>query len=175
MEKKCKDCEFFTDAGTCRISAQSKREYPGYFADACDHFEAIGAVKLEPLKPKPEPGTKVCKACGRELPLEAFVKHWRGNYIGYCKECWSNKMREHCRKGGAEAAKRGTSGRPPKKDKSDPKPKAEETKHPRLRVLKPKAQPAPRPLRREEIATAPLDALLAELTRRGYGVTLQTK
>lgn len=161
MDNKCKDCHHFTDEGGCRISGRSGRENPGYFADACEHFAPVGSVQLEPMKKKAPETHKTCKGCGRTLPVEEFVKHWRGGLTGYCKQCWSEKV---CKKGGEEAAKNGVSGRP-RKEKPAPARKKAET---------PKA-PAAEPLRLHDISAAPLDALLQELNRRGYNYTITSR
>lgn len=150
MENKCKDCHFFTDEGECRIAGRSRREAPGYFADACNEFQRIGTVQLEPLKKKGPETEKTCKGCGRTLPVENFVKHWRGGYTGYCRECWGART---SRKRGEATAKEKVPGR--KKAASVKASKAKE------------AAPAA-PLRRDNIQDAPLDALLQELRRRGY-------
>ena len=36
---------------------------------------------------KIKPETKVCKACGRELPLERFPRNYKTYYHSVCKEC----------------------------------------------------------------------------------------
>lgn len=96
----CGDCHHFSDVGRCRICATSKREYVGFFADACPLFTR------EPEQPAPEtkkemenetPATKVCKKCGRELPLEQFHKN-RWGYTQVCKECNSRKTSDSVKK-----------------------------------------------------------------------------
>lgn len=48
------------------------------------------------LHPDPKPGTRVCKSCGRELPLEQFTRSCksRDGYTHTCLECFSKAMRE---------------------------------------------------------------------------------
>ena len=48
------------------------------------------------LHPDPKPGTRVCKQCGRELPLEQFTRSCksRDGYTHTCKECFSAQMSE---------------------------------------------------------------------------------
>ena len=38
--------------------------------------------------------TKVCKSCGKKLPLEEFVKIYRKNYSNICKKCHVKKRQE---------------------------------------------------------------------------------
>lgn len=167
----CGDCHHFSDVGRCRICATSKREYVGFFADACPLFTR------EPEQPAPEtkkemenekPTTKVCKKCGRELPLEQFGKNKNG-YINTCKECRSKIQKE------AWAKRKPQDSAPvqeykvkkiaPVRVRMEYKPQ-EENKHPFLTP--------------EEVEVHKQDALLgilrtatdqqlaAELTRRGY-------
>ena len=168
----CGDCHHFSDVGRCRICATSKRDYVGFFADACPLFTR------EPERPAPEPKkemenenttptTKVCKKCGRELPLEQFHKNLWG-YTQVCKECkvgkTSNKVKEI-----AEILK------PAKAKLKKDKGPVQEYK---LKKADPKPESAP--LTPEEVEKHKRDALLgilrtatdqqlaAELTRRGY-------
>ena len=152
----CGDCHHFSDVGRCRICATSKREYVGFFADACPLFTR------EPEQPAPEtkkemeketPTTKVCKKCGRELPLEQFHKN-RWGYTKVCKECKAGKTSDKVKGPVQEYKLR----------KADPKPE----------------KPKRAPLTPEEVEAHKQDALLgilrtatdqqlaAELTRRGY-------
>lgn len=96
----CGDCQHFSDVGKCRIPSTSKREYCGFFADACPYFTR------EPEQPAPEtkkemetktPTKQVCKKCGRELPLEQFHKN-RWGYTKVCKECNSRKTSDSVKK-----------------------------------------------------------------------------
>ena len=94
----CGDCQHFSDVGRCRICATSKREYVGFFADACPLFtrepeQPAPEPKKEMENEKPTPTTKVCKKCGRELPLEQFHKN-RWGYTQVCKECKAGKTVE---------------------------------------------------------------------------------
>lgn len=47
------------------------------------------------LHPDPKPSTKVCKTCGRELPLDQFPKHIksRDGHDGVCMDCKREAMR----------------------------------------------------------------------------------
>lgn len=42
--------------------------------------------------------TKVCKCCGRELPLNHFKKTRYGGYVSVCTECSTKKLRENKQK-----------------------------------------------------------------------------
>ena len=155
----CGDCHHFSDVGRCRICATSKREYVGFFADACPLF-----TREPEQKPAPEtkkemenetPATKVCKVCGRELPLELFHKN-RWGYTKVCKECQKE----------AWAKRKPQDSAPVQKYKIIP---ASQFK-----------KPEPAPITPEEVEAHKQDALLgilrtatdqqlaAELTRRGY-------
>lgn len=73
---KCGDCVFFAD-GTCRLSHNDV----GFFDEGCADFQRIDKPAL----------TKVCKACGRELPLHKFSYHPKtsDHKMNICKECLS--------------------------------------------------------------------------------------
>lgn len=152
----CGDCHHFSDVGRCRIGSFSKREFCSFFADACPYFtrepeQPAPETKKEMENEKPTPTTKVCKKCGRELPLEQFHKN-RWGYTQVCKECKAGKTSD---KGPLQEYKL---------RKADPKPE----------------KPKRAPLTPEEVEVHKQDALLgilrtatdqqlaAELTRRGY-------
>lgn len=42
--------------------------------------------------------TKICKDCGRELPIENFKKTWKGTRVNTCTECATKKLRENKKK-----------------------------------------------------------------------------
>ena len=98
---KCGHCAYwasnsFTGTSSCRLT---KRDDVGYFAPSCEHFEK----REQPTKPKETmnttettntaPQTKVCKNCGRELPLEDFPEHPRtaDGHGHICTECFRAK------------------------------------------------------------------------------------
>lgn len=164
----CGDCHHFSDVGRCRICATSKREYVGFFADACPLFtrepeQPVPETKKEMENEKPTPTTKVCKKCGRKLPLEQFHKN-RWGYTQVCKEC--------------KAGKTSAPVQEYKVKKADPKSERKPLVTARLEY-KP-AKPERAPLTPEEVGAHKQDALLgilrtatdqqlaAELTRRGY-------
>ena len=162
----CGDCHHFSDVGKCRIGSFSKRDLVAFFADACPYFTR------EPEQPAPEtkkemeketPTTKVCKKCGRELPLEQFHKN-RWGYTKVCKECNSRKTSDSVKKVAEARHEKKTA--PVQKYKIIPASKFK--------------KPKPAPLTPEEVEAHKQDALLgilrtatdqqlaAELTRRGY-------
>lgn len=98
---KCGHCAYwannnFTGTSSCRLT---KRDDVGYFAPSCEHFER----REQPTKPKETmettettntaPQTKVCKICGRELPLDSFPKHPRtkDGHTTICADCFRAK------------------------------------------------------------------------------------
>jgi ribosome-binding protein aMBF1 (putative translation factor) len=42
--------------------------------------------------------TRVCRCCGRELPLNNFKKTRYGSYVSVCTECSTKKLRENKQK-----------------------------------------------------------------------------
>lgn len=57
--------------------------------DMKDNDKSPKAEAVQPAAPETETKTKVCKCCGRELPLEAFSPHSRARdgHKAVCKEC----------------------------------------------------------------------------------------
>ena len=180
----CGDCHHFSDVGRCRICATSKREYVGFFADACPYFTR------EPEQPAPEtkkemenetPTTKVCKVCGRELPLEQFGKNKNG-YINTCKECRSKIQKEAWAKRHEKEAEKDLDKAREEYQKILPKPKKKPAPIQKYKVIPASKfkKPTPAPLTPEEVEKYKRDALLGilrtatdkqladELTRRGY-------
>ena len=91
---RCGDCvQMREEDGYCgRVG-----RYVNYFRVACKDYvdrNATDTVKAE--APKEKPGTRVCKQCGRELPLEQFTRSCksRDGYTHTCKECFSAQMSE---------------------------------------------------------------------------------
>ena len=95
-ENTCGHCAGFrTTDGYCR----RKGKYVNALAEAPDKCfmdpdaqkkALTGLTPAESAKPK----TKVCKECGRELPIEEFPRHRksRDGHSGFCHDCWSKKM-----------------------------------------------------------------------------------
>jgi ribosome-binding protein aMBF1 (putative translation factor) len=48
--------------------------------------------------------TKICKDCGRELPIKMFKKTRYGDRVSVCTECATKKMRENKEKKRIEEA-----------------------------------------------------------------------
>lgn len=98
----CHECQFYSPGGICRNPKVHKREV-GYFQEACSHFappqnESEPNETPTPMEPKQEtPTTKVCRRCGRELPLESFAKN-KSRQDGLqesCRECMASYNREY--------------------------------------------------------------------------------
>ena len=84
----CNDCTHYAGNGKCRKNKKGTTS-PLKVADELKCFEQADPEKpVLPEENKPE--TKVCKGCGRELPLDAF---WRNRQCvtGYCKDCMKEK------------------------------------------------------------------------------------
>lgn len=73
--------------------------YVNYFDEAKPCFvsrEDVEATIASAPVLKRKPGTKVCKKCGRELPLDQFPlhPHSRDGHNNTCRECFASRMRE---------------------------------------------------------------------------------
>lgn len=82
-ENHCGECGWFDD-GYCRKTRNSV----GFFELACADYKGFDA--------EGKPATKVCKTCGRELPLSAFGGRHRtaDGLQASCKECMSAKIKK---------------------------------------------------------------------------------
>ena len=96
-----------------------------------------------PITEKPEVATKVCKHCGRELPVDNFGRHpvTKDGYQPVCKECRSKEM-----KGKPRPVKT------PKPERQPETPKAPKTETPK-----------------DILAQFTDDQLIEEIRRRGWG------
>ena len=84
----CADCTHYAGNGECRKNKTGTTS-PLKVADELKCFEQAEPEKpVLPYENKPE--TKVCKGCGRELPLDAFWRNRQGP-TGYCKDCMKEK------------------------------------------------------------------------------------
>ena len=90
----CLDCPLYQKGGYCRHS----RKDVGALQPACDHAKKMDLTFNSENKDDDmthiasipaAPQTKVCRACGRELPLDAFGKHARtkDGLQPRCREC----------------------------------------------------------------------------------------
>ena len=88
LKRKCGTCAFSYN-GYCRLASKDV----GYFDDACADYQAPMLNNPTPYSDKPKL-TKVCKACGRELPLDKFGGHHKtaDKKQVICKECMSAKI-----------------------------------------------------------------------------------
>ena len=84
----CNDCTHYAGNGKCRKNKKGTTS-PLKVADELKCFEQAEPEK--PVLPKEnKPETKICKGCGRELPLDAFWRNRQG-VTGYCKDCMKEK------------------------------------------------------------------------------------
>lgn len=81
----CLDCTHYAGDGKCRKNKKGTTS-PLKVADKLSCFDQAAPEK--PVLPE----TKVCKGCGRELPLDAFW-HNRQGPTGYCKDCMKEKRK----------------------------------------------------------------------------------
>ena len=82
----CCDCEYYREdreGGGCyhRDRPQHLRSV-GYLSPVCKMFNPRNQMKMEE--------TKICKECGRELPLSHFSRNKYGP-LSVCKECCNRK------------------------------------------------------------------------------------
>lgn len=105
----CSECVHYTHGDEPRCMVRPAY-FPGYLHPACDKF-AAGDFReyikdLVPITTKPKnnrfmdpntPQTKVCKKCGRALPLEAFAKHPKSHdgLHSLCRECKKQGMLDY--------------------------------------------------------------------------------
>lgn len=94
----CLDCPQYQKGGYCR----HYRKDVGALQPACDHAKKMDLTfnpedKDDDMPPiySPTPQTKVCCACGRELPLDAFGKHPKAKdgLQSRCRECTANALK----------------------------------------------------------------------------------
>ena len=83
------DCRWYV-AGSNGVCGHGKKGYTGYLT-RCDELKCF--EPKESVMETKEPLTKVCKHCGRELPIEDFSRNRNGR-IGICKECMTRKRLE---------------------------------------------------------------------------------
>lgn len=151
----CHECNYYGPLGRCRHPRVARPDR-NYFEKACENFEQQEPTQTETPPPTMEekPTTKVCKECGRELPLEQFAKNPHG-YTSLCKECMKAKQ--------SKGVKAHRDGLKELKDQME-----------RSSMHRPEYQPegkrTPKP---EEILKDYTDSdLVDELRRRGYAGTL---
>ena len=91
----CKHWICYALTGTCWCAFVKKDK--AYFAEPCEHYEITHKKKtkenMETTNTTPQ--TKVCKSCGRELPLEQFAKSVKSTdgYQSMCRECMSARIK----------------------------------------------------------------------------------
>ena len=86
----CADCTHYAGNGKCRKNKKGTTS-PMKVADELSCFQAAEPEKpVLPEEKKPE--TKVCKGCGRELPLSSFSRN-RSGIVGFCNDCMAAKRK----------------------------------------------------------------------------------
>lgn len=95
----CLDCPLYQKGGYCG----HYRKDVGALQPSCDHAKKMDLTfnpqnKDDDMPPiySPTPQTKVCCACGRELPLDAFGKHPRAKdgLQSRCRECTAKALKD---------------------------------------------------------------------------------
>lgn len=142
-QRVCGGCAHYRAGGSCA----ERRKDVGYLWTACAQF-TTETPKPEDTMEQTTPTTKVCKRCGRELPLEAFGKTVRSKdgYQSNCRECQAELVRQGWDKRRAEG-------------KAHPAP---------MRKKAPKETPV---AANPAVSELPDHDLAQELRRRGYDVT----
>lgn len=82
----CKDCQYYRDT----------KDGPYCYNGRIRPVSPIQEKEcFTPVTEKPEVATKVCKRCGRELPVDSFGRHpkTRDGYQPVCKECRSKEFK----------------------------------------------------------------------------------
>lgn len=152
----CLDCPMYQTGGYCR---HLKKDV-GALQPVCDYALTIND-KFNPEDKTdilPEtPQTKLCKKCGKELPLEAFGKK-KGTKDGlqnWCKPCTTKQILD------ARHRKKAAQNEPKEKPAKSTQP-----------VIQPKPEPIREPIFNPVTAVLEIpDYLLAgELRRRGWDV-----
>ena len=151
---KCGECIFLNDTGHCRLQDKAR----SYFAEACSRFSTEPYIHKQPKEEKPMKEEKktaavetsrICKGCGKELPLEQFGRN-RYGYTWYCVDCMKARRQQGMEKAGYNFGE--APAKPKRKAQPKDKPAAD---------AQPEAKPAP-----EWKMT---DAeLITELRARGY-------
>ena len=145
-DRVCGGCAHYRAGGYCA----ERRKDVGYLWEACNKWKdkhEEQTPRQDTMEKNETPTTKVCKRCGRELPLEAFGKTVRSKdgHQSNCRECQAELVRQGWEKRRAEG-------------KAHPAPMRK--KAPKETTVA--ANPAP--------AELPDHDLVNELRRRGYDV-----
>ena len=99
-DRVCGGCAFYRKGGYC----EAKRKDVGPLWEACNKYTTETPQPQDTMEKTETPTTKVCKRCGRELPLEAFGKTVRSKdgYQSNCRECQAELVRQGWEKRRAE-------------------------------------------------------------------------
>lgn len=158
-DRVCGMCGHYLAGGYC---LRNDRREVGPLWTACHHF-TTEKQETTMEAPKTTPATKVCKACGRELPAEAFGRHARSGdgLQPVCREC-----RSKTEKGNPKYGR-------PKKDGTVSIPAAhaqEVRKFVVEHVSMSRKKPEPAEASNPSVQEIPDHDLVKELRRRGYEV-----
>lgn len=151
-EHTCGDCQFYLRGRLTQNCAHVSGGCTGPLRPACKKFQPKNNLNHTTMEDRTTPTTKVCKTCGRELPVEAFGKHARtaDGLQPVCREC-------------QRTARKGVPLGPRKRRTDDPV--MTEVGPVRIVVTEPEAVANP------SVAEIPDQDLVKELRRRGYDVT----
>lgn len=147
--RTCSQCYYYLTPGQCMkhhrvVSALRNADELNCWKDRNEETPTTMEEKT--------PTTKVCKECGRELPLEQFAKNPHG-YTSLCKECMKAKQ--------SKGVKAHRDGLKELKDQME-----------RSSMHRPEYQPEGKKAPAFDITTASDADLVAELRARGYAGTL---
>lgn len=95
----CGDCGCYRPGGHC-VNPKVRKQVVGYLQPPCQYFDGQNNTpnqhppqNMKQTENQENMATKkVCKDCGRELPIESFVRS-RSGFTDHCKECWSKARR----------------------------------------------------------------------------------
>lgn len=155
--KICGHCAHIDKDGKCRQFGESR----GYFEMRTCFEEPATVSKTENVAP-----TKVCRICGRTLPLDQFPKHPRtpDKHYTICSECIRAKNADSIRKAADASHRKGSKRGPYKQGTVETKPAPAVESKP--------LPPADNPRLRPDLHVFTDRQLYNELTSRGYTGTL---
>lgn len=165
QQRVCGDCAHYRAGEHC----EHRRADVGYLWEACAHFTTETPKPQDTMEKTETPTTKVCKRCGRELPLEAFGKTVRSKdgYQSNCRECQAELVRQGWEKRRAEGKAHPA---PMRKKKPAPGELATPEMRKNANIINTKAAPIEMTSWCPSIMEIPDHDLVNELRRRGYDV-----
>lgn len=87
----CLDCPNYQKGGWCK----HKRKDVAALQEACDHAKTMNLTfNPEDKEDDMTPTTKICKTCGRELPLSEYARNYRteDGLQPNCKDCMKKAL-----------------------------------------------------------------------------------